>query len=247
MPFDQSALVGVNPPLFVNGDLLLSWEGTLPAGRIWQIYIDSRLADRTPANNAHIPWPQRPGWFDIGSVLLSEANTSFADSLPARPRTHTTLSWEGGTFLDPADGDVKGFRVYGEATPGGGIDFATPRADIPAYTARVVTDGFGLGGFGLGGFGMSGAKYSWRSGPLASGTWNWAVRAYNSAGIEGATATDSDTITAPPAPPGLYDDGVTRLKYTVVNFGSVGFDEGGFGLSGPGQAQVKLFWNASPG
>jgi hypothetical protein len=244
--FDTTTVTSVDPPTYWGGDLVLSWTGTLPAGKIWQVYVDNQLADHTVTNRSNIPWPRQPAWFDIGSVDRADALTSFADSLPAKPRTHTTLSWEGGTFLDPMGGDVKGFRVYGERTPGGGIDYTTPLADIPAYTARIVTDGFGLGGFGSGGFGMVAGSYSWRSGVLTSGTWSWAVAAYNSAGINGAIDTTSDVITAPPEPPALQPDGVTRLLYTVVGFGSIGFGEGEFGAGGTGQAQIQLSWLPSP-
>lgn len=244
--FTQAYIAEVAPPLFVGGDLFLKWTSTAPAGMVTQVYIDSALAWHGVTNSASIPWPQEPAWFDIGSVDAADALTSFAGSLPVKPRVHTTLSWEGGTFLDPAGGDVKGFRVYGEHAPGGGIDYTTPLADIPAYTARIVTDGFGLGGFGLGGFGMAAGSYSWRSGVLTSGTWTWAVRPYNAAGIEGATATISDIITAPPEPPAFFGGTMERLRYTAVDFGTAGFGEGGFGMPAAGQAQVKLFWNPSP-
>ena len=244
--FTQAYIQSVSAPLFVGGDLFLSWTSTAPAGMVTQVYIDGRLAAHTARSSVSVPWPQQPAWIDIGSVDAADALTSFADSLPAKPKVHTTLSWEGGSFLDPMGGDVKGFRVYGEHSPGGGIDYTTPLADIPAYTARIRTDGFGLGGFGSGGFGMVAGRYSWRSGVLSSGTWNWAVVSYNSANIEGAVATTSDVIVAPPEPPALQPDGVTRLLHTVVGFGSIGFGLGGFGAGGTGQAQVQLSWLDSP-
>ena len=60
---------------------------------------------------------------------------------------------------------------------------------MPAYTAGVITDGFGYGGFGDGGFGEAAGSYSWTSGALTSGVWNFAVVPFDTAGNEGTGAT----------------------------------------------------------
>jgi hypothetical protein len=135
------------------------------------------------------------------------------------------LSWQGGTFQAP---DIVGFHVYGERSPGGGIDYSTILATIPAYTAGVITDGFGYGGFGQGSFGLSSGAYSWTSPPLSGGVWNWAVKPFDAAGNEGSAQTAAVTINAPPSAPAPFA-GQTRLVYSY----------------NPATKSVTLNWNAS--
>lgn len=242
MAFSQTAIQGVNPPIYSGGDLLVSWIGTLPAGQAWQVYLDQNLSWNGTTNRCRIPWPPAAVRIDIGSVPMADAMTSFSASLPRAPADKVELSWLGGTFLDPLGGDVAGFHVYGEAQPGGGIDFTSPLANITAYIGGIVTDGFGLGGFGLGGFGMSASSYSWKSGPLTSGTWHYAVIAYDSAGNEGAKAFWSGDVEVPPQPPAFFAGTMQRLQYTIVGFGGLPWGQGGFGAPA-----IQLNWNASPG
>ena len=105
----------------------------------------------------------------------------------------------------------------------------------------IITAGFGLGGFGSGGFGQSAGNYSWTSGPLAAGTWTFAVVPYDAAGNEGSAQPTTVTITAPPRAPAAFAGTSTRLQYVLLGFGQVGFGSGGFGLPA-----ATLVWNPSP-
>ena len=108
-----------------------------------------------------------------------------------------TLQWFGGTY---EAADLVGFHVYGEPTPGGGIDFTTMLSTIPAYTAGIITDGFGYGGYGQGGYGAAAGSYSWTSAPFSTGTWNSAVKPFDTAGNEGSAQMTAVAIYAPPLP-----------------------------------------------
>ena len=103
----------------------------------------------------------------------------FGSTLPAAPARAVTLQWLGGTY---EAADLAGFHIYGEPSPGSGIDFTTILATIPAYSAGIITDGFGYGGYGQGGYGAAAGSYSWTSAPLSSGTWHWAVKPFDTAG-----------------------------------------------------------------
>lgn len=238
MPLDLTTATATSavPTL---GSLKVSWSGSLPAGQVWQIYQGGVLAKSTFANSAHLPRPTGEIQIAIGSVPVADAGTSFASSLPSAAQRRVRIAWQGGRYEDPADGDVMGFHVYGEATPGAGVDYATVLYDQPVSIGGVATDGFGLGGFGSGGFGYTAGSYSWVAGPLASGTWHWAVVPYDAAGNEGASQIVSATVNAPPFEPPQYADG-SRLHYTLLGFGKTGFGVGGFG-----EPEIELDWNAS--
>ena len=142
--------------------------------------------------------------------VSADSQTNFQAELAPAPARQATLSWLGGTFQDA---DIAGFHIYGEHTPGAGIDYTTILATVPAYVAGIITDGFGYGGFGQGGFGQSAGSYSWTSQPLSGGTWNWGVKPFDTAGNEGSAQTTAVTIAAPPLPPAPFPN-VTRLQYT---------------------------------
>ena len=131
--------------------------------------------------------------------------------------------------------------MYGSDAPGGAVDDSVALADITAYPAGIATDGFGLGGFGAGGFGQSAGIYAWTSGPLAAGTWTFAVVPYDAAGNQGAAQTTTVTLTGPPREPAAFAGTSTRLQYALNGFGQVGFGCGGFGLPA-----ATLLWNPSP-
>jgi len=137
------------------------------------------------------------------------------------------LNWLGGTY---EGADIAGFHVYGEPSPGAGIDYTAILGTVPAYTAGIITDGYGYGGFGQGGFGESAGSYSWTSGVLTSGTWHWGVRPYDVAGNEGTAQTAAVAITAPPLEPAAFADR-ERLHYTYSH----------------ATFKATLNWNASPG
>ena len=123
------------------------------------------------------------------------------------------LDWQGGTYLAA---DLAGFHVYGTPAPAAVVDYTTPIATITAYPAGISTDGFGMGGFGMGGFGSSASTYTWTSGPLAGGTWNFGVKPFDAAGNEGMPSTSSVSISAPPRPPAAFIGTTQRLQYVYV-------------------------------
>ena len=113
--------------------------------------------------------------------------------------------------------------------PNGPIDRTSPLADITAYPAGILTDGYGLGGYGLGGFGRAASTYSWTSDALTAGTWNFAIAPYDEAGNQGAAQMTSVTISVPPLAPAPFADG-TRAHYSY----------------NPMAAIATITWNASP-
>jgi hypothetical protein len=195
MPFSEAGIT-LNAPIARGAELFISWTSTLPAGTIYQCYIDQVLVYANTNLSTVIPLPGDTIQIDVGSVGPTEKNTNFSDLLTSPP-PKALLTWLGGTFESQS---IAGFFVFMSDSAGGAIDFTTPVANIPAYTG-IPTDGFGLGGFGQGGFGEAAASYSFESGVLASGVWGFAVSAYDMAGNIGTTTTASVTINAPPLPP----------------------------------------------
>lgn len=228
MAFDDTVISGISARPF-DADLFLSWASSAPAGTTFQVYVDNLFTWHGTDLACVLPLPTARVRIDVGAVADGEATTDFSASLPAPAGTgsRARLTWTGGSYLDP-DGDLLGFNVYGEATPGGGIAYGTALGFVAAYPGGVATDGFGLGGFGSGGFGSGAGAYSWTSDPLTSGTWNFGVKALGAAGNEGTAVTTSVAISVPPAPPAANANG-KRLTYTY--------------LSGT----VTLNWLASPG
>jgi hypothetical protein len=238
--FIQSTIIQVFPPIYRGGQLFLSWASSAPAGTWFQVYVNGALAWHGLTTSCWVPSPPGPVHVDIGTVAAGKEQVDYsaANALPVAPARRAELSWTGGTFEDV---DIAGFRVYGEPTSGAGINYTTALADLTAYPQGIATDGFGLGGFGTGGFGQVGGTYAWTSEPLEAGTWSFAVKPFDTAGNLGTAATVVVTIYAPPREPGLYPDGVTRLKYSLLGYGQVGYGSQGFGLP-----EAVLTWNASP-
>lgn len=210
MAFSQSNITSVTT--YRDGqELAIAWTSSDPAGTVFQVYIAGVLHGSGTARTVLIPWPADFVTIEVGSVAATEAKTDFSGSLPAVPADRAELTWEGGRFQGM---DIAGFHVYKSATAGGAVDYAAAIATIPAFTAGIFTDGFGVGGFGAGGFGSAANSYSWTSDRLASGTWNFAVAAFDTVGNEeGSPATTSATISVPPRPPTASSDG-TRLNYS---------------------------------
>jgi hypothetical protein len=174
--------------------------------------------------------PVTRGRIDIGAVEPHEATTDFSASLPGAANLRARLSWLGGSYLDPSGkDDVAGFKVFGEPSPGAGIDYSQPLATIPAYPAGILCDGFGLGGFGQGGFGRAASTCGWTSPALGSGVWSFAVVSFDAAGNLGVPSLSSVPIVAPPRPPTPFEDG-SRLRAT--------YD--------PATRAVTLQWQPSP-
>ena len=200
-----------------EADLLVSWTSSQPDGTIFQIYLNRALVWAGTERKARVPYDGTArSRIDVGYVGASEVHTDYSGSLPSGSGTgdRVTLTWLGGTYLDSSgNDDIQGFRVYMSTIAGGAISYASPVADIAAYGSTDPMDGFGLGGFGGGGFGRSDSSYTWTSNPLGPGVWQFAVKPYDVAGNEGTGSTVSKTISAPPRPPAVYNDG-TRLRYS---------------------------------
>jgi hypothetical protein len=227
MSFSQAVIASVNPPVRHGAELLLSWTATAAAaaGTIFQVYLNRRLVWSGVGLRCSIPMPDALARIDVGAVGPGDAQVPFGSALPAAPAREVTLSWLGGSYEAV---DLAGFHIYGETTPGGGINFTTILATIPAYSAGIITDGFGYGGFGQGGYGASAGSYSWKSAPLASGTWHWAVKPFDNAGNEGPASLTAVAIAAPPLPPAPFSD-MSRLRYAYTSTNN----------------QTTLSWNAS--
>jgi hypothetical protein len=236
-PFGALTLTEVFPPVVRYGQVFLSWASTSPGGTWYQVYINGALVWKGQRLWTWVPIPPGPVRVNVGTVPTGSETTSFASSLPAAPSRRASLSWTSGTYTGT---DLAGFQVYGSDSPGGTIDLSKVLANITAYPAGIVTDGYGLGGYGSGGFGRSASNYAWTSGPLDTGSWSFAVRPYDSAGNLGTAVTTVVVIAAPPQEPAPFE-GLTRLRYAISGYGGAGF--GGGGYSDP---LVTLTWNASP-
>ena len=226
MSFNQSTITRVNPPVPYGTQLLLSWTSSSPEGTRYQVYLNQQLVWSGVGLSCSVPLPTAISRIDIGAVGPGESQTNYQSELLPAAMREATLSWLGGTFQGA---DIAGFHIYGEPAPGSGIDYTTIVAVIPAYIAGIMTDGFGYGGFGQGGFGQSAGAYTWTSTPLSSGTWNWGVKAFDTAGNEGSAQTTAVTISAPPLPPAPFAN-ATQPQYSYES----------------STAQVTLTWNSSP-
>jgi hypothetical protein len=225
--FTQQYIRSVNPPVQYGTELFLSWTSDAPPGLVFQVYENDQLVWHGISTYCTLPLPPGTVRFDIGTVGFTQQLIDFSSLLPPLPLLHAELNWLGGTF---EGADISGFHVYGEEAPGSGIDYTSILATVPAYTAGIVTDGFGYGGFGEGGFGQSTGSYSWISEPLSSGIWHFAVVPFDTSGNEGTISTTLVRISAPPGEPLPFADR-SRLHYTY----------------NATLHEVTLRWNASPG
>jgi hypothetical protein len=227
--FSQIFILSVDPPVQNGADLLLSWTSNAPAGLVFQVYVNLELIWAGPGTSAEVRVPDPPGSpvrIDIGTVGLANEWVDYSSLLPVRPKRSAELTWLGGTY---EAADIAGFHVYGEHTPGGGIDYTAPLASVPVYTAGIINDGYGYGGFGQGGYGAAAGSYSWTSGTLSTGTWAFAVLPFDAAGNEGTAQRTTVAICAPPLPPAPFADR-SRLHYTYSSSAH----------------KAMLTWNASP-
>jgi hypothetical protein len=238
MAFSQATIQGVSPPRLRGNQVYVSWSSSSPAGTWFQVYVNQRLAWSGQRLWTWVPVPAGPVRIDIGAVGAGEQDTDFSASLPPTFTRRVRITWQSGTCKGQ---DLTGFRVYGSDTPGGAVDYSVALADIKAYPLGIVTDGFGLGEFGSGGFGELPGNYAWTSGPLAAGTWTFAVVSYDAAGNEGAAQLTAVTIAGPPRTPPTFAGTSTRLQYALNGFGQADFGTGGFGLPA-----ATLSWNPSP-
>jgi hypothetical protein len=237
MAFSQSRISNVN--VWIDGaELYVAWSSSAPPDTTFQVYVDHRLAWFGRAKQCYVPIPSgasgRNTWVEVGTVAPDEASSDFSGSLtgPGGPGERALLSWLGGTYLDhTGHDDIQGFLVFQSAAASAPVNYSAPVDTIPAYPGGWISDGFGQGGFGQGGFGRAATLSQWTSGPLPSGTWQFAVVPYDRAGnSRGSGQTVSVTIRAAPRPPAMAADG-TRLQYSY---------------SGPATRQVTLSWLPSP-
>src|SRR5690349_14841925 len=138
--FSQATITEIFPPLVRSGQVYLSWSSSSAAGTPFQVYLNAELAWHGTALSTWVAVPSGPVHIDIGAVTVGEAETDFSGSLPSAPHRRAELTWLGGTF---EAADIAGFRIYGEATPGGGISYVTALADITAYPQGLPMDGWG--------------------------------------------------------------------------------------------------------
>jgi hypothetical protein len=265
MGFSQSPILDVTATRR-DADLAVAWRSSAPAGSVYQVYLGGRLAWHGTRASCHVPYPRTPVQVEVGVVPASEETADHSASLPAAPGggRRVTLTWAGGTYLDPA---IAGYHVYSGAAPGGAVSYASPVGTVAAYSAGLATDGYGMGGYGAGGYGAAAARYSWTSPPLEPGSWDFAVVPFDSAGNEGALRTTSAAVAGPPRPPARGSDG-KRVRYTLGRtaaggygtggygaggygtgggYGSGGYGAGGYGVgAGAGAPYVTLAWLASP-
>jgi hypothetical protein len=180
-----------------------------PPGTFFQIYIQGILVWCGQDLKATVT-PPVSGTVEIriGSVADNEYLTDFSGSFsPLANRAF--LQWTGGAF---EGSNLEGFRIYSGTTPGGAVNYARPVATIVAFEQGDDSEGFGNGTFGGGGFGDANT-FTWQSGPLRGGTWNYAIVPFSQAGNEGTPALTSVNIVAPPLPPARDAQG-NRLEYS---------------------------------
>lgn len=230
MSFDPSVITEVFPPARHGSRLTLEWTTAAPDGTFFQVYLQGRLAWWGAQLVADVPSPSGLVDVQIGAVGAGEQSTDFSSSLtPIATRALLAWSGFGATAYRVYEG-AAGFGLGGFGFGGMGGTAATLVGTVPAIEGGYSTDGFGLAGFGQGGFGNQGGSFSWTSGPLSRGAWNFSVVPIDAAGNAGTPALSTVTITAPPRPPAPDTSG-HRLAYT--------YD---FGLK-----KVTLTWLASPG
>ena len=228
MAFSQATITDGPICTVSSGELLVRWSSSSPDGVTFQLYENRVRVWSGTARVVRLPIPPAPSTYDVGTVGPVEDLIDFSGSLPALPGAgnRATLTWIGGRSLG-ADLDV--FRIYSGTTAGGAVSYAAPIATVRADPAAGWQDGYGQGPYGAGGYGFAATTYYWTSDRLAGGTWNFAVKAVDTAGNESTAATTSVVITAPPRPPAANASGV-RLSCSY----------------NPGTRVPTLTWLAAP-
>jgi hypothetical protein len=192
----------------VDTNLMIRWTADpaiVPADALFHVYIDRVLTYTGPRNWAAVP-PGASGrrvLIDVGWVAPGDRLVSFGGALtaPAGTGNRALLEWIGGRWQDDI---LAGFYIYSSSAPGAGVDYARVVATVPAAVGGQWGDGFGRGLFGRGPYGRGSVEYSWTSGPLASGTWQFCVAAYDRAvNIAPGPPVVAVTISNPPGEPGM--------------------------------------------
>ena len=237
MAFSQTGITDVR--IVANGtDLFVTWSANAAAGTAFQVYVDRSLAWYGNSRRCHVPLPAgvlgRNVWVEVGTVDASEPTLDYSSSLvaPNSRSERVQLSWSGGTYLDPTgQDDIQGFRIHQSPSPGAAVDLTTTTDTVVAYPGGWINDGFGKGGFGGGGFGRAATLYNWQSGPLSSGTWQFAVVPLDKAGnAQSPGVSVAGTVNAAPRPPAM-DANRARLNSDYA---------------GPSNPLLTLNWLPSP-
>jgi hypothetical protein len=208
MPFDQSTLLSVKAAPH-GAQWMVSWTSSSPAGTWWQIYVGQRLAWSGQETNVMLPTPGR-STVNIGAVLPSEIHTWFGMDLPIPPARRALLTWQGGLFEGQ---DLLSYNIYQATAPGQAVSLTTPIDNITAFPQGAKTGGYGRGGYGSGGYGSAASSFSWTSGILANGSWQFAVAPLDQAGNMGTAVYTGLVITGPPQEPPPFPD-TSRLHYS---------------------------------
>lgn len=195
-----------------GGGTLVYWAASDVDGTLFQLYANRELIWHGPARQVTVPTPIVTTLYQVGTVGPDEGPLDFSASLPLLmgAGNRASIDWYGG-FWESAT--LQGFRVFGEVTAGGGVNYANTLADIPVNAPGIPVGGYGSGGYGTGGYGATSGHYWWTSDPLANGTWTFAVKAYDAAGNLSTTLTIAVAIAGPPGPPARNAAGL-RLTYT---------------------------------
>jgi hypothetical protein len=218
MSFSQSSIRDVKI-LRDGAELYVVWSSSA-LGKVFQVYIDRRLAWYGLQTFCCVPIPLdangRNVWIEVGTVTADDKTKDYSGSLngPGGNGNRAQLTWYGGSYLDAAGlDDIQGYYIFSSASAGGAVDYSKPIDSIPAYPSGILTDGYGMGAFGLGGFGRGASFYEWRSAPLSSGTWVFAVAPYDKEGnSQESPLLARVTIGTAPLPPRVGEHG-GRLTY----------------------------------
>lgn len=201
MPLNTSVIDEVSYSAY-GASLKLAWVSTADAGGMYQVYAGRSLQWHGTALTATIPMPQAGTRITIGAVGPNEGTVDFSSMLPPIPASRADLTWTESSF---SASDLMGFRVYGEATPGGGIDYTNALADVQAFA----------GGFTPAD--STEASWTWTSEPYKTGTWSFAVTPYDEVGNEGDPMTVSVLLTSPPAEVPIVSGSRLTRAYSQTN------------------------------
>ena len=187
MAFAQATILSVSPPQVCGSQVYVSWTSSSPAGTWFQVYVNQRPA--WTGHGARRGSPSPPDQCGSTSAPLVPASR-IRTSPPRSARVRRGGCSSPGSRAPTRVSTWRAFGCTGPTAPGGPVDNSTALADITAYPLGIDTAGFGLGGFGSGGFGQLAGNYSWTSGPLAAGTWTFAVVSLRRRGERGLGAAD---------------------------------------------------------
>lgn len=230
MAFDTSVVTEVFQAR-EGSRVTLEWTSTAPAGTLYQIYLQGKLAWWGDELHATVGAPVGLVDVQIGSVAAGELTTDFSqlglDSLSfdvggldaaalslVTITNRALLAWSGFGAAE--------YRIFeggGAGFDHGGFDLGSLDGSAGTLVGTVAalestsSDGLDTAGFDVGGLDLLGGNFSWTSDPLMRGTWNFSVVPYDTGGAAGTPSLATVTITAPPRSPTPNTAG-KRLTYT---------------------------------